>query len=896
MLQHSRLTGIALLIALAAIYWTYQTYFNLPRMMFHAVPKGSVALLHTHHIAELRQQLQQADYSQDIQHIAAVQSTLSALQFADSALFYKTKGKAQSLLASVHLVKADQYDVLLIAPRSALGSLPLADYISQIEKTEKVTAKSRQFRGITIYTLSLPAEQKQFTLANDGKLVYISQSATLVDEAINTNHQFWDNNGFWKQVKIRSGSNQIAAVLYLNTAEFPQLTHLFFKDKSNPWFFDVNLYTQWVEIGMRLSAHYIQIEGQTHLENTEHPVLQILNEPAGDNNLGLLDFAPENTATLTHYRVASLSRFFSHNNTALMAAAFSQFGLSFLGNEWMYGVLEPTSADYSARSYIVLKVDHPDKAREALVQLSAGNVVQPVIKAIAASDTLSPSPDLFMEVNAQPLVAFLMGANVAKSFNAAGCWLVDSALVIAPTKDHLQLLKQQILSRRTLTQNNYFNIYRQQLPKKGNVFLFVQPDRMKQWLSAKANSSFAQNLPIHFDHYAHLTPYCIELQKSGGAVELKGIIGYQSKGTAPNTVSAATIAWNATLSASPARAPQIVQRDNGSAAVLVQDANYNLYLLDQNGSILWQRTIAGPILNDIHTIDFYRNSKQQLVFTTAEKLYLLDMDGKDVNSYPLKLPTAAQAGVAVVWGDNGEQIQFYIPCAGDKIYGYDFSGRPLPMWSPRAGMVNIGTPILPLYENHIPYLFTFSRRGTVNILRISGSLVKQITMDGALLSVPTTTNWQGKPQVVATSQKGTTFFIAADGTVTQQSFLKGNKMLDFTTANFIGSPDLKEAVALGGDGKIYLHNYEATINTTALPTAGAPKLFEVKGQEKNLAQLGLFYDTEKKIYLLDKYQKPLSGFPLKATTPFAVGDLFHSGSTVVVAGGIDKNVFAYIVR
>lgn len=68
--------------------------------------------------------------------------------------------------------------------------------------------------------------------------------------------------------------------------------------------------------------------------------------------------------------------------------------------------------------------------------------------------------------------------------------------------------------------------------------------------------------------------------------------------------------------------------------VAVQDIENNLYLISDTGSIFWKKQIDGEIMGDIQQIDIYKNGRYQLLFNTANTLYLVDRNGKDVNPYP----------------------------------------------------------------------------------------------------------------------------------------------------------------------------------------------------------------------------------------------------------------------
>ena len=95
---------------------------------------------------------------------------------------------------------------------------------------------------------------------------------------------------------------------------------------------------------------------------------------------------------------------------------------------------------------------------------------------------------------------------------------------------------------------------------------------------------------------------------------------------------------------------------------MVQDTDNFLYLITSEGKLVWRIRIAGRIISDIHQVDMYRNKRLQMVFNTAEKLYIIDRSGKNVNNFPIIFATKATAGVAVFDYNNNGDYRFYSTC------------------------------------------------------------------------------------------------------------------------------------------------------------------------------------------------------------------------------------------
>ena len=78
----------------------------------------------------------------------------------------------------------------------------------------------------------------------------------------------------------------------------------------------------------------------------------------------------------------------------------------------------------------------------------------------------------------------------------------------------------------------------------------------------------------------------------------------------------------------------VTDHRNGSNEIIVQDRNKEIYLVDTDFQISWQRPLFLPIVGTIHQIDFYKNEKLQYAFITSDSLYVIDRTGQNVANFP----------------------------------------------------------------------------------------------------------------------------------------------------------------------------------------------------------------------------------------------------------------------
>ena len=60
----------------------------------------------------------------------------------------------------------------------------------------------------------------------------------------------------------------------------------------------------------------------------------------------------------------------------------------------------------------------------------------------------------------------------------------------------------------------------------------------------------------------------------------------------------------------------VVNHQTRQNEVFVQDLKNNIYLINQVGRILWKVQLPEPINSEVFQVDYFRNGKLQLLFST----------------------------------------------------------------------------------------------------------------------------------------------------------------------------------------------------------------------------------------------------------------------------------------
>jgi hypothetical protein len=113
----------------------------------------------------------------------------------------------------------------------------------------------------------------------------------------------------------------------------------------------------------------------------------------------------------------------------------------------------------------------------------------------------------------------------------------------------------------------------------------------------------------------------------------------------------------------------------------VQFADYRIGLQSKDGQWLWAKKLHSAILGNVVQIDYLRNGKLQMLFTTPTHIYLYDRNGNLVTPYPVAWETPAST-LAVFDYDKDRNYRIFITDANNVVRVYDKRIQPVEGWKP----------------------------------------------------------------------------------------------------------------------------------------------------------------------------------------------------------------------
>ncbi|MCX2679437.1 ribonuclease HII [Galbibacter sp. EGI 63066] len=344
--------------------------------------------------------------------------------------------------------------------------------------------------------------------------------------------------------------------------------------------------------------------------------------------------------------------------------------------------------------------------------------------------------------------------------------------------------------------------------------------------------------------------------------------------TSTTSSSLITQMYNTTLDAEPITRPQfLLNHHTKKKEIVIQDADNNLYLISTEGKVLWKKKLDSKIKGDITQVDLYRNGRLQLAFTTADKLMIVDRNGKDVPPFPLSFKNTITQPLAVFDYDKNKNYRFLV-VMGNEIKMYDRNASIVSGFTLKKTQNPLINPPEHIRIGNKDYIVMQESDGKLDILHRTGSV--RIKLNGKI-------------------------------------DFSGNKVYlyngRFTTTNSSG--DLIQIDQKGGINKIELglkdeHRIDATTKTLATVSEN---ILTVKENKATLdfgiyTEPRIFYLNDKiyvsvtdrqthQVYLYDSNAKMIKNFPVYGDSAIDMADIDNDKKPEIVTVGDENSIICY---
>jgi len=242
----------------------------------------------------------------------------------------------------------------------------------------------------------------------------------------------------------------------------------------------------------------------------------------------------------------------------------------------------------------------------------------------------------------------------------------EENLIFSQKKETLEGLINAIQMKQTLSERKAFENLQQ---KSSSQTSFIAIENLQK------NSSFVEKFPSLAQKYGYaslqISPqdefYLLTFTTTTGEGEGKLAIP-QEEGIEER--------FQITLDKEARTLPKFVTNHRtNKREVVIQDIDNQLYLIGNDGKILWKRRLDAPIVGEIFQVDLFQNGFLQLAFNTEHSLWVIDRNGREVAPFPISYKEAILP-LQIFDYERTKDYRFVV-CSQNQIHLLDKKANPI---------------------------------------------------------------------------------------------------------------------------------------------------------------------------------------------------------------------------
>ena len=316
---------------------------------------------------------------------------------------------------------------------------------------------------------------------------------------------------------------------------------------------------------------------------------------------------------------------------------------------------------------------------------------------------------------------------------------------------------------------------------------------------------------------------------------------------------------------------------NNEFDIAFQDSDNYLNYLTNKGNLNWKKKLSGKIIGDIEQVDIYKNGRQQMMFRTNEKLYLLDRNGNEVKqlSFPIN-SNFSNIPISIFDYEKNRNYRFLIS-VDNKINMYDSNGKIVSGFRPPIFESKIINNPVHIRINGKDYIVVQLEDGSLKILDRRGR--DRIIVDNKI-QYSGNSIYSYLEQFTTTDKLGNLIKIDTKGNLVKEN-------INLSVENFIDIVD---------NNIVYLNENRLTIKgiNVELPFSkfSKPKIFiDSKTTLVSITDL-----TNNEIYLYRDNGKLIKGFPIKGSSVIDIKDSDNDGKLEIISAIDNFSIVSYEIN
>lgn len=563
-------------------------------------------------------------------------------------------------------------------------------------------------------------------------------------------------------------------------------------------------------------------------------------------------------------------------------------------------IVRPGLDNEMARVFLDMQGEAQENSKILIFRLKGRDAIERAFrKEIEQGRVIGASSTLYKPDDQSEHIIYKLpeeGLSEALCGNFAGSWggryvtFYENFMITGRSSKTLSKFIYDNILNRTIANSIAYRAFESTLPSRFSYYFYAEPSRVISLLDGVLKESVVKSLKKNTGFLRKIEAIGLQLAPSNEMIYNTISVTYT-----PEVREEASSRWESLIDTVLFSKPLFFTNHyNGRDEIFVQDLNNNVYLLNEAGRILWRQRLTEKIMGNPYRIDYYRNGKYQILFSTGNYLHILDRNGNYVERYPVRLRSPATNGLALFDYEGNGDYRLFIAGADREIYAYDKSGNVIKGWNrfTTSSVVRqeieffrvSGKDYLVLSDGNNIYML--DRRGDIRVG------VKEPVQRATGSSLRLTT--ESTPRMVFTAPDGSLKFISFTGdveTVKLDQFSE-NHIFEYFD---IDADGVGEFIYVDGERLVCYDGDKSRMFSVKLGSADIDGPFGMVFSS-NDKKLGYVDRGKGLVHIIDSKGREVNGFPLPGYTTFSVGKFGPGAAFNLITGGRDGFIYNYEIK
>ncbi|RKS55051.1 hypothetical protein BC962_0005 [Gillisia mitskevichiae] len=444
---------------------------------------------------------------------------------------------------------------------------------------------------------------------------------------------------------------------------------------------------------------------------------------------------------------------------------------------------------------------------------------------------------------------------------------LDNFLVYAEKQETLENIISSYQNTSTLAKNANFITIQEDLANSSSLLIVSKPQLSK---TQRENSLILNSLDLINNIGEEYKLAATQFVSNDGFTHIHGIILNEGDSDSEDTQELKTT----TLPINIKEKSYILKNHNSNELELAfQDDSNVLSLLNLDGKVLWKKKLKTQIIGEISQIDLYKNGNLQIAFTTLNKFYILDRNGKEVKPFPIEFKDDITQPLAVFDYNNTKDYRFLI-VQGKELLMYDAQGKIVKGFDFKKSTTEISHAPKHIRIRNKDYIVFPEKNGKLNILSRQGkdriSIKEKIEFSES--------EWyENNNEFVSLSEDGELLRIDQTGKTTKKQLSSNGNLHIVANEN---------ARVILSENILTINNKEITLD---FGLYSIPKIFDISGK----TYIGITDTQAKKVYLFNEKAELLPNFPVYGISLIDIINSKTKNRSIMFVLGESNEVISY---